>query len=68
MYRYRNNTATGRTKKSLNRKRARTEATKKAKKNETTEQVLKEAKALIEAGLNAETVEKFLDSKSKSSE
>ena len=65
---YGNNTATGRAKKSLNRKRVRMEAIKKAKKNETTEQVLKEAKALIEAGLSADTVEKFLDSKSKSSE
>lgn len=66
--RYGNNTATGRAKKSLNRRRARVEATKKAKKNETTEKVLKEAKVLIEAGLSAEAVEKFLDSKSKSCE
>jgi hypothetical protein len=64
---YGNNSATGRARKSLNRKMARAEATKKTKKQELTEKTLIDAKNLVDAGISAEVVEQFLSSKSKSS-
>jgi len=66
MVRYGNNSATGHARKSLNRKKARTEAAKKSKKQEMTEKTLMEAKNLVHAGISAEVVEQFLSSKSKS--
>jgi uncharacterized protein (DUF4415 family) len=64
--RYGNNSATGRARKNLNRKIARSEATKKTKKQEMTEKTLMEAKNLVDAGISADVVEQFLSSKSKS--
>jgi hypothetical protein len=65
---YGNRSVTGRTRQSLNRQKAksRTEATKTAKKHETTEKILKEAKSLLEAGMSKEAVEEFLSARSKS--
>ena len=63
---YGNRTATGRARKNITRQRSRAEATKKAKKHETTEKVLMEAKNLLDAGISKEVVEEFLSSKSKS--
>ena len=62
---YGNNSATGRARKSLNRKKARTAATKKTKKQEMTEKTLMEAKNLVDTGISVEVVEQFLSSKSK---
>ena len=63
---YGNKSTTGRTRKSLLRQRSRTEAMKKAKKHDTTEKILMEAKNLLDAGVSKEVVEEFLASKSKS--
>ena len=62
---YGNRSTTGRARKSLVRQRSRAEATKKAKKHETTEKILMEAKNLLDAGVSNEVVEEFLASKSK---
>jgi hypothetical protein len=67
MVRYGNNSASGRARKSLNRKKARAEAAKKFKKQEMTEKTLMEAKNLVDAGISTEVVEQFLSSKFKSS-
>jgi hypothetical protein len=63
---YGNRTTTGRARKNLTRQRSRVEATKKAKKHETTEKILMEAKNLLDAGISTEVVEEFLASTSKS--
>jgi len=67
MVNYGNNSATGRARKSLNRKKARMEVTKKSKQQQMTEKTLREAKNLVDAGISAEVVEQFLSSKSKAS-
>jgi hypothetical protein len=46
---------------------SRIEAAKKSKKQEMIEKTLMEAKNLVDAGISAEVVERFLSSKSKSS-
>jgi hypothetical protein len=65
---YGNGTTTGRVRKNLTRqtRKSHAEATKKAKKHETTEKILMEAKHLLDAGISKEVVEEFLASKSKS--
>jgi hypothetical protein len=61
---YGNRSTTGRTHRNLVRQRSRAEATKKAKKHETTEKILIEAKNLLDAGVSKEVLEEFLASKS----
>ena len=65
---YSNRSAIGRARQSLNRQRAksRAEAIKKAKKDEVTEIVLKEARILIEKEVSKEAIEEFLSAQSKS--
>jgi hypothetical protein len=65
--RYGNNSATGRARKSLNRRKASVDAAKTTKKQETTEKTFVEVRKLLDAGISAEVVERFLSSKSKSS-
>jgi hypothetical protein len=63
---YGNGNATGRIKKNLNRQRGRLEASKKDKKSQGTENVPKEARSLMDAGVSKEAIEEFLAAKAKS--